>query len=590
MKSGRINRKSYKRVTWWVISCLILLAMLQTWSLLSIYRERVAEFDKAIISAMNRAAYEEVTTSAAAIQKPFFTAEKKTIIESSEIPRSLTPNAIQSMTIKKSNINDSIGLTNIYINTKKDTVVFHSPKKTYKTTFVSYGGNQLVYNLHRYDSLLQINLFSNNICLPYKVDIVKKDIEFQNLKLYKKRNNSNVYRNDSGDLFEVKASNSNDSNVKTKKIGQSAMSHLSIRVKSAAKEKRNYEFNFVRDSVILGAVQEISDGKDSVVISNKSDNTAILHNPRTYSISVYNGKGLFFRVRIDNPNKLLIRELKWIIITTCLILLLVAFIFIYLLRTIFRQKTLEKMRIDFTHNITHELKTPISVAYAANDAMENFGAADDEKKRAKYLEIIREQLKELSGMVERILSASRDEMGGLRLNKERIELYDFLQDIVEPYRRDNVQLDVSVEPGNLLVVGDRFHLEHMFNNLIDNSIKYSGENVAVTFAGDVALNADTGENAAADCQIAKTIKIEINAYRDEKIVIKFSDNGIGIPAVALPHIFEKYYRVTKGNLYTVKGFGLGLYYVKMVIEAHGGTISVASKEGEGSTFTIVLPS
>jgi len=593
MKGGRINRKSYKRVTWWVTSCLILLATLQTWSLLSIYRERVAEFDKAITSAMNRAAYEEVTTSAAAIQKSFFTTEKKTVIESSEIPRSVTPNAIQSITINKSNVNDSIGLANICINTKKDTVL-HSPKKTYKTTFVSYSGNQLVYNLHRYDSLLQINLLSNNIDLPYKVDIVKKDIEFQNLKLYKKRNNSDVYCNDSGDLFEVKTLNSNDSkpkySVKAKKTGQSGKSHLLIKVKSAVKEKRNYEFNFVMDSVILGAVQEISDSRDSVVISCKSDNTVVLHNPITYSISVCNGKGLFFRVRIENPNKLLIKELKWIIITTCLILFLVAFIFIYLLHTIFRQKTLEKMRMDFTHNITHELKTPISVAYAANDAMENFGAANDKKKRSKYLEIIREQLKELSGMVERILSASRDEIGGLRLNKERIELYDFLQDMAEPYRRDNIQLDISVEPDNLQVVGDRFHLEHVFNNLIDNSIKYSGKKVAVTLAGDVDLNADIGANFAADSQILKTIKIEIKAYRDKKTVIKFSDNGIGIPAAALPHIFEKYYRVTKGNLYTVKGFGLGLYYVKMVIEAHGGTISAASKEGKGCTFTIVLPS
>jgi len=137
MKGGRINRKSYKKVTWWVISCLILLATLQTWSLLSIYRERVAEFDKAYNFCYEQGCYEEVTTSAAAIQKSFFTTEKKTVIESSEIPRSVTPNSIRSVTINKSKVNDSIGLTNICINTKK-TPVLHSPKKTYKTTFVSY--------------------------------------------------------------------------------------------------------------------------------------------------------------------------------------------------------------------------------------------------------------------------------------------------------------------------------------------------------------------------------------------------------------------------------------------------------------------
>jgi signal transduction histidine kinase len=515
MKGAGINKKSYKRVIWWVISCLLLLAALQTWSLVSIYRERNAEFDKAVISAMNRAAYEEVTTFASANKKSLATIENKTVIESSEIPKSLKPNSIQAITIKKSSVNDSVNLTKIYIDTKigtKKDSARHSTKQTFKTTFVSYGGNKLVYNLHRYDSLLQIHLLANNISLPSKVDIVKKNIDSHNLKQISKRKS--------------------------------------------------------------GAVQEISFSHDSTIIDNKSDSSVVLHNPRTYSISVYNGHGLYFRVRIDNPNRVLFKELRWIILTTLLILLLVAFIFVYLLRTIFRQKTLEKMRIDFTHNITHELKTPISVAYAANDALENFGAADDEKKRAKYLEIIREQLKSLSGMVERILSASRDEVGGLHLTKEKIDLYDFLQDVVEPYRSENVQLDVSVEPDNLLLVADRFHLEHVFDNLIGNSIKYSSNDANSPLSG---------------CGSAKTIEIKIAAYREEKIIIKFTDNGMGIPAAALPHIFEKYYRVTNGNLYTAKGFGLGLYYVKMVVEAHGGTISVTSKVGKGTSFVILLP-
>jgi signal transduction histidine kinase len=427
----------------------------------------------------------------------------------------LKPSSIQAITVKKSSVNDSVDLTKIYIDTKigtKKDSARHSTKQTFKTTFVSYGGNKLVYNLHRYDSLLQIHLLANNISLPSKVDIVKKNIDSHNLKQISKRKS--------------------------------------------------------------GAVQEISISHDSTIIDNKSDSSVVLHNPRAYSISVYNGHGLYFRVRIDNPNRVLFKELRWIILTTLLILLLVAFIFVYLLRTIFRQKTLEKMRIDFTHNITHELKTPISVAYAANDALENFGAADDEKKRAKYLEIIREQLKSLSGMVERILSASRDEVGGLHLTKEKIDLYDFLQDVVEPYRSENVQLDVSVEPDNLLLVADRFHLEHVFDNLIDNSIKYSSNDANSPLSG---------------CGSAKTIEIKIAACREEKIIIKFTDNGMGIPAAALPHIFEKYYRVTNGNLYTAKGFGLGLYYVKMVVEAHGGTISVTSKVGKGTSFVILLP-
>lgn len=98
---------------------------------------------------------------------------------------------------------------------------------------------------------------------------------------------------------------------------------------------------------------------------------------------------LLFRVKIENPHRELLRELFGIILTSVLMLLVVAFVVIYLLRTLFRQKTLEEMRMDFTHNITHELKTPIAVAYAANDALENFGAADDGVRRAKYLGVIR---------------------------------------------------------------------------------------------------------------------------------------------------------------------------------------------------------
>ena len=143
---------------------------------------------------------------------------------------------------------------------------------------------------------------------------------------------------------------------------------------------------------------------------------------------------LLFRVKIENPHRELLRELFGIILTSVLMLLVVAFVVIYLLRTLFRQKTLEEMRMDFTHNITHELKTPIAVAYAANDALENFGAADDGARRAKYLGVIRSQLTALSEMVERILTMSREEREDFTLRRERILLAGMLGALAEKFR------------------------------------------------------------------------------------------------------------------------------------------------------------
>lgn len=159
--------------------------------------------------------------------------------------------------------------------------------------------------------------------------------------------------------------------------------------------------------------------REEAVIASQKDAPQI-RNPKVFTSRVTTDDKLLFRVKIENPHRELLRELFGIILTSVLMLLVVAFVVIYLLRTLFRQKTLEEMRMDFTHNITHELKTPIAVAYAANDALENFGAADDGVRRAKYLGVIRSQLTALSEMVERILTMSREEREDFTLRRERI--------------------------------------------------------------------------------------------------------------------------------------------------------------------------
>lgn len=304
--------------------------------------------------------------------------------------------------------------------------------------------------------------------------------------------------------------------------------------------------------------------REEAVIASQKDAPQI-RNPKVFTSRVTTDDKLLFRVKIENPHRELLRELFGIILTSVLMLLVVAFVVIYLLRTLFRQKTLEEMRMDFTHNITHELKTPIAVAYAANDALENFGAADDGVRRAKYLGVIRSQLTALSEMVERILTMSREEREDFTLRRERIPLAGMLGVLAEKFRMQAAKparVTVDVSPEGLTAFADRFHLSHALDNLVDNALKYSGEEV----------------------------HIRISAGRDGgRVVLRVADDGIGIPRAAQAHIFDKFYRVPTGDIHNVKGFGLGLYYVGLIAAKHGGSVAVESTEGRGTTFTLIIP-
>ena len=273
-----------------------------------------------------------------------------------------------------------------------------------------------------------------------------------------------------------------------------------------------------------------------------------------------------YRLWIDPVTPAILRQMSGILITSFIIILILGFSFWYLIRTLLRQKTLEEMKSDFTNNVTHELKTPIAVAYAANDALLNFNLALEKEKRDKYLRICQEQLQRLSGLVEQILSMSMEQRKTFRLHKEEILLKPLLYSLIEQHRikaRRPVSIHCTMEPEDLCVTADRTHFSNILSNLIDNAIKYSSE-----------------ENAT-------VIRIKCNRH-DDRVQVAVSDNGIGIPQEKLMHIFDKFYRVPTGNLHNVKGYGLGLYYVKTMIEKQGGTVSVKSEPGHGSTFTITL--
>ncbi|MBP3454706.1 MAG: HAMP domain-containing histidine kinase [Alistipes sp.] len=270
-------------------------------------------------------------------------------------------------------------------------------------------------------------------------------------------------------------------------------------------------------------------------------------------------------VEIANPNKRFLKEMRWLIISAAVIVLLIAAVCFYLQYALFRQKSLARIKADFTHNITHELKTPIAVAYAANDALSNFNADDDPDKRKRYLSVVGNQLSLLSAMVERILTMSIEERDDFRLSPSECDAEEMFSQQREQFllkAGKPTTITIGVMPQPLRFRADRLHLGNIIGNLIDNAIKYSGDSV------DISLSA---------------------SLDGRWVVISVEDNGIGIPQSSIGHIFDKFYRVPTGERHDVKGFGLGLYYVKLIVGKHGGTISVRSRVGKGTTFTIKLP-
>lgn len=304
---------------------------------------------------------------------------------------------------------------------------------------------------------------------------------------------------------------------------------------------------------------------DGEVVLAACNDSLRLADPLVFTTPLTTDDELLFRLRIENPDRQLLRDMAGVIFSSLLMLAAVAGALIYLLRTLFRQKTLEEMRLDLTHNITHELKTPIAVANAANDALLDFGVADDPARRERYLTVIREQLAALGAMVQRILTMSVEEREEFTLRRERFALGALLDETAAKFRmkaRSRADITVRVEPADFAVKADRFHLGHVLDNLVDNALKYSGERVSVL----------------------------LTARRTAKgVELRVADNGIGMDRTAQSHIFEKFYRVPTGDRHDVKGFGLGLYYVRLIVTRHGGAVSVESAPGRGSTFTLILP-
>lgn len=314
----------------------------------------------------------------------------------------------------------------------------------------------------------------------------------------------------------------------------------------------------VASVIRVSGTGEVTAGDAAIRYDNRLDSVSICYNIMSDERYV---------AYFSSPLGYIVRQMSGIIISAVGLIVVITIALCYLFHTVSKLRTIEEMKDDFVNNMTHELKTPIAIAYSANDALLNFDASNDSEKKEAYLKIANRQLKRLGELVENILAMSMERRKTMTLHRETFALLPFIEEIAaaQRTRREKiVNIDVRATQEDILINADRTHFGNVINNLIDNAIKYSG---------------------------SKEDSLQPEGSVDIRIVvapgsISVADNGIGIPAGSLPFIFNRFYRVPCGNRQDVRGYGIGLYYAREILARMGMEISVESKLGEGSEFTI----
>ena len=269
---------------------------------------------------------------------------------------------------------------------------------------------------------------------------------------------------------------------------------------------------------------------------------------------------------IPNVRLYLLNSLRWIILGALLFILVVLAAFFITIRSLLNQRKVNEIKNDFINNMTHELKTPLATISLAVDALKTEKVQSDPTSVAYFSNIIKEENVRMNKHVEIILETGQLENKDLELTKQPVNVHDLIQAVVDSYKLQleekpsniHMQLDATAPE----ISADEEHLLHVLSNLLDNAIKYSKETIDI---------------------LVSTINV------NNKIIITIEDNGIGMTSETTKHIFEKFYRAHSGNIHNVKGFGLGMSYVKRIVALHKGQIRVQSELDHGTTIVIILP-
>jgi two-component system phosphate regulon sensor histidine kinase PhoR len=271
---------------------------------------------------------------------------------------------------------------------------------------------------------------------------------------------------------------------------------------------------------------------------------------------------------IPNLKNAAFRSLRPTFVLAGVLTIIIFAAFGFTLWTMWRQKKLGDIKNDFINNMTHEFKTPIATISLAVDALRNEKVQRDVSKLSYFSEIIKEENQRMNRQVETILKAALLDRQEIELNLKPLPAHQIIQDVADNFvlrlQEKGGALELNLKAEQDLIKADEVHFSNLVNNLMDNAVKYSKENVPPKI-----------------CLATSST--------DKNFTIRLEDNGIGMNRETVKRIFEKFYRAHTGNIHNVKGFGLGLSYVKSVVEAHDGHIKAESTLGKGSCFTIDLP-
>jgi len=278
------------------------------------------------------------------------------------------------------------------------------------------------------------------------------------------------------------------------------------------------------------------------------------------------GEPFYLSLHFPNQKSFLLKSM-WITLSiSTLFLLLIVAAFSYTIHIIQNQKQLSLIKNDFISNMTHELKTPISTISLACEALSDEEISKDDQKKNRFLQMISQENSRLAMLVENVLKSSIWDKSDFKLKLQDVDMHEIITEIAETaeviVEQKNGKLTMALNANQFHLQGDRVHLTNILHNLLDNAIKYSPEKPRISLS---------------------------TSNTDKEFLIEVKDNGVGIPKDQQKKIFDKFYRIPTGNIHDVKGFGLGLNYVQIIVRNHGGYISLKSNPDQGSCFRLHIP-
>ena len=276
--------------------------------------------------------------------------------------------------------------------------------------------------------------------------------------------------------------------------------------------------------------------------------------------------GLELNMILPGKKQFLLQEMGLLFITSVILIIIVLVLFWRTIMSLIREKKISEHTTDFLNNMTHEFKTPLTNIALAGKMIGKESSSGNEEKIKHYSGIILEENEKLRLQVEQVLSMTALERGEIPVRKEELDLHELIEHTIKSIsiQIENLkgELTLNLKAEHAVIMGDKSHLTNAINNLIDNAIKYSKDRPKIT-----VQTFNSGQN----------------------IIVTVSDSGIGIDKEYQKKVFDKFFRVPTGNVHDVKGFGLGLAYIKKIIELHNGTIVLQSESGRGTTFAITFP-